>query len=240
MRFIALTRPAEVVRRPRRGAPAGRGGVRAHLLPAHGLRPRGGAARWPTPSRWTVLRDTVVHGTPDDVAATDLGVRRGRGPPRAAHQHDPARRTGAGGVQRGAPGRRRRGAPRRVPGGEVRGRGAVAAALGLAVGLGAAGPAGAAPRTITLDGWADQAAVLSGTTLVVAEAATVHVDPRVIAGSPPGAAPFDYYRAETSRARARTAPAPASRGRSRPPSRCARASPPWDRGSSPPAGPGPS
>ena len=83
----------------------------------------------------------------------------------------------------------------------MRGRGAVAAALGLALGLGAAGPAGAAPRTITLDGWADRAAVFSGATLVVAEAATVHVDPRAIAGSPPGAAPFDYYRAETSRAR---------------------------------------
>jgi hypothetical protein len=83
----------------------------------------------------------------------------------------------------------------------VRARGAVAAALGLAVGLGAAGPAGAAPRTITLDGWADQTAVLSGASLVVAEAATVHVNPRVIAGSPPGAMPFDYYRAETSRVR---------------------------------------
>jgi hypothetical protein len=83
----------------------------------------------------------------------------------------------------------------------VRGRGAVAAGLGLAVGLGVAGSAGAAPRTVALDGWADQAAAFSGTTLVVTEAATVHVDPRVIAGSPPGATPFDYYRAETSRVR---------------------------------------
>ena len=83
----------------------------------------------------------------------------------------------------------------------MRGRGAVAAALGLAVGLCLAGPAAAAPRTVTLDGWADRAAAFSGTTLVVAEAATVHVDPRVIAGSPPGATPFDYYRAETSRVR---------------------------------------
>ena len=83
----------------------------------------------------------------------------------------------------------------------MRGRGAVAAGLGLAVGLGVAGSAGAAPRTVALDGWADQVAAFSGTTLVVAEAATVHVDPRVIAGSPPGATPFDYYRAETSRVR---------------------------------------
>ena len=83
----------------------------------------------------------------------------------------------------------------------MRARGAVAATLGLAVGLGVAGPAGAASRTITLDGWAEHAAALSGTALVVTEAATVHVDPRAIAGSPAGAAPFDYYRAETSRVR---------------------------------------
>ncbi len=83
----------------------------------------------------------------------------------------------------------------------MRARGAVAGVLGLAAGLGIAGPAGAVSRTITLDGWADHAAVLSGTTLVVTEAATVHVDPHAIAGSPPGAAPFDYYRAETSRVR---------------------------------------
>ena len=83
----------------------------------------------------------------------------------------------------------------------MRARGAVAAALGLAVGLGVAGPAGAASRTVTLDGWFDHAAALSGAGLVVSEAATVHVDPRRIAGSPPGAAPFDYYRAETSRVR---------------------------------------
>ncbi len=83
----------------------------------------------------------------------------------------------------------------------MRARGAVACAVGLAVGLGVAGPAGAATRTITLDGWFDHAAAFSGASLVVSEAATVHVDPRRIAGSPPGAAPFDYYRAETSRVR---------------------------------------
>ena len=83
----------------------------------------------------------------------------------------------------------------------MRARGVVAAALGLAVGLGGAGPGSGASRTITLDGWYDHAAALSGATLVVTEAATARVDPRAIAGSPPGAARFDYYRAETSRVR---------------------------------------
>jgi hypothetical protein len=83
----------------------------------------------------------------------------------------------------------------------VRARRAVAAGLALGLGSWLAGPAGAASRTVTLDGWADHAAALSGATLVVTEAATVRVDPRAITGSPPGATPFVYYRAETSRVR---------------------------------------
>ena len=69
------------------------------------------------------------------------------------------------------------------------------------LGLLAAGTPAAlgASRTITIDGWADRAVVFSGSQLVWTEAATVHVDPKKIAGSPPGAAPFDYYRAEAFR-----------------------------------------
>lgn len=56
-----------------------------------------------------------------------------------------------------------------------------------------------ASRTIAIDGWADRAVAFSGSRLVWTEAATVHVDPKKIAGSPAGAAPFDYYRAEAFR-----------------------------------------
>ena len=65
----------------------------------------------------------------------------------------------------------------------------------------AATPALGASRTLTLEGWNARAIVFSGDDLVWTEAATVRVDPRRIAGSPPGAVRFDYYRAETSRVR---------------------------------------
>jgi hypothetical protein len=72
-----------------------------------------------------------------------------------------------------------------------------AAGTGLAAAPGAAG----ATRTLTLEGWHERALGFSGRHLVWTEAATVRVDPRRIAGSPAGAQRFDYYRAETSRAR---------------------------------------
>lgn len=71
------------------------------------------------------------------------------------------------------------------------------AALGLLV-AGTPSALGAS-RTITIDGWANRAVVFSGSRLVWTEAATVHVDPKKITGSPAGAAPFDYYRAEAFR-----------------------------------------
>lgn len=84
----------------------------------------------------------------------------------------------------------------------MRARGALAASALVTLALGAAAaPAGAASRTISLEGWDDQALAFSGRWLVVGEAATVRVDPRRIPGSPPGARPFDYYRAETARVR---------------------------------------
>ena len=73
----------------------------------------------------------------------------------------------------------------------------LAAAAALAVAPAAAG----ATRTLTLEGWHDRALAFSGRQLVWTEAATARVDPRRIAGSPAGARRFDYYRAETSRAR---------------------------------------
>ena len=78
---------------------------------------------------------------------------------------------------------------------------------GPAIGLGAAAllalttpSALGASRTITIDGWADRTLAFSGSRLLWTEAATVRVDPRKIAGSPAGAATFDYYRAEVFRA----------------------------------------
>ncbi len=62
-------------------------------------------------------------------------------------------------------------------------------------------PAAGASRTVTLDGWSQRTLAFSGDRLVWTEAATVRVDPAKIAGSPPGAQRFDYYRAETSRIR---------------------------------------
>jgi hypothetical protein len=76
---------------------------------------------------------------------------------------------------------------------------ALSAVAGTA--LAAAPGASGATRTLTLEGWHDRALVFSGRNLVWTEAATVRVDPRRIAGSPAGAQRFDYYRAETSRAR---------------------------------------
>ncbi|WP_217922475.1 hypothetical protein [Miltoncostaea oceani] len=76
-----------------------------------------------------------------------------------------------------------------------------ALALAAVAALAAATPAAGASRTITLEGWPAREMAFSGDHLVWTEAATVRVDPRRIAGSPPGAVRFDYYRAETSRVR---------------------------------------
>ncbi|MGD9570546.1 MAG: hypothetical protein AB7V62_01515 [Thermoleophilia bacterium] len=76
------------------------------------------------------------------------------------------------------------------------------AALAAAGALAAcAAPGAGASRTVTLDGWSARVLAFSGDRLVWTEAATVRVDPARIAGSPPGAQRFDYYRAETSRIR---------------------------------------
>lgn len=77
-------------------------------------------------------------------------------------------------------------------------------ALICLVGVGALGsvalePADAATRTVSLSGWHNQVAALSGRNLLVAEAATVRVNPANIAGAPRDARPFDYYRAEVRR-----------------------------------------
>lgn len=71
------------------------------------------------------------------------------------------------------------------------------AALALALAPAALG----ASRTLTLEGWVPRALAFSDRNLVWSEAATVRVDPRRTAGSPAGAYPFDYYRAEGFRAR---------------------------------------
>lgn len=76
---------------------------------------------------------------------------------------------------------------------------ALALALAVACALSVPGAAGAASRTVTLPGWLDHQLAFSGRHLVVAEAATVRVDPRLIEGAPRSAAPFDYYRAEARR-----------------------------------------
>jgi hypothetical protein len=78
---------------------------------------------------------------------------------------------------------------------------ALAAALAAAAALALAPAASGATRNLTLEGWHERALVFSGRHLVWTEAATVRVDPKRIAGSPAGAQRFDYYRAETSRAR---------------------------------------
>lgn len=77
---------------------------------------------------------------------------------------------------------------------------ALALTAGLVAALAAVPAASAAPRTLALDGWFDRTMTFSGNRLVWTEAGTVRVDPRRIAGSPAGAQPFDYYRAEVSRA----------------------------------------
>jgi len=76
---------------------------------------------------------------------------------------------------------------------------ALALGLGAAAVLASAPIASAASRTATLEGWHDHAAALAGRALIVAEAATAHVDPRVVPDAPRGAPAFDYYRAEVSR-----------------------------------------
>ena len=106
-------------------------------------------------------------------------------------------------VKRGPAGRHRGGPAGGGPGGGVTRR-ALSAALSLAAAaaaLVAAPAASGATRTLTLDGWYDRALAFSGRDLVWTEAATVHVDPRRIKGSPPGAQRFDYYRADVSRVR---------------------------------------
>lgn len=77
---------------------------------------------------------------------------------------------------------------------------ALALTAGLVAALAAAPAASAASPTLTLDGWFDRTMTFSGSRLVWTEAGTVRVDPRRIAGAPAGAQPFDYYRAEVSRA----------------------------------------
>ena len=201
MRFIALTRPAEAF--AARGAehPLGEGafGLTSFMPTEYG---RAEALRLAEAVPPEVVRDAVIHGTPDEVArAVGEFVERGR-PPRAAHQHDPARRPAAGGRQRGPAGRHRR----RPAGGRPRrrvSRRALPVALALAAGaaLAAAPAAGGATRTLTLEGWHDRALAFSGRSLVWTEAATVRVDPRRIRGAPPGSQRFDYYRADVSRAR---------------------------------------
>jgi hypothetical protein len=78
---------------------------------------------------------------------------------------------------------------------------------GATVALAGAALSGIAPatvlgasRTVTVEGWSARTMAFSGGRLLWTEAATVHVDPRRIAGSPVGAGPFDYYRAEVFRA----------------------------------------
>jgi hypothetical protein len=71
-----------------------------------------------------------------------------------------------------------------------------AAALAVVV-----APASGASRTVTIEGWWPRALAFSDRALVWSEAAPVRVDPRRIPGSPPGARPFTYYRAEGFRAR---------------------------------------
>ena len=67
--------------------------------------------------------------------------------------------------------------------------------------IAAAAPAAlGASRTLTVDGWSARTMAFSGDRLLWTEAATVRVDPARIAGSPPGAQRFDYYRAEAFRA----------------------------------------
>lgn len=80
-------------------------------------------------------------------------------------------------------------------------RALLALALGAGAVLACAGPATGASRTLTLDGWSARSLAFSGANLVWTETATVRVDPARIPGSPAGAGRFDYYRAETSRAR---------------------------------------
>ena len=76
--------------------------------------------------------------------------------------------------------------------------------IGVALAAAAVAAAGVAPalgasRTVTVDGWYPRIVAFSGDRLVWTEAATVHVDPARIPGSPPGARRFDYYRAEVFR-----------------------------------------
>ncbi|HTI33475.1 MAG TPA: hypothetical protein VL422_07335, partial [Miltoncostaea sp.] len=78
----------------------------------------------------------------------------------------------------------------------MRVRRAVAAALGAAALAGVAAPAHGASRTVTVEGWWPRAMAFSDRALVWGEAAPVRVDPRRIPGSPAGATPFTYYRAE--------------------------------------------
>ena len=80
-------------------------------------------------------------------------------------------------------------------------RRAAAAAIGAAAfALIAAPAAQGASRTVTVEGWWPRAMAFSDRALVWTEAAPVHVDPRRIPGSPPGAVAFTYYRAEAFRA----------------------------------------
>lgn len=79
-------------------------------------------------------------------------------------------------------------------------RTAAGAALALAALTAAAPGALGATRTLTVDGWSPRVMAFSGDRLLWTEAATVRVDPARIAGSPAGAQPFDYYRAEAFRA----------------------------------------
>lgn len=80
-------------------------------------------------------------------------------------------------------------------------RRAAAAAFGAAaLALVAAPAAQGASRTVTVDGWWPRAMAFGDRALVWGETAPVRVDPRRIPGSPAGAVPFTYYRAEGIRA----------------------------------------
>ncbi len=162
MRFIALTRPAEAFAARGAAHPLGEDafGLTSFLPTAYG---RAEALRLAESVPAEVVRDI---GHPRDARRRRRRggrVREPRRAPRAAHQHDPAGRAAARGVERGAARRHGRGPARREPGARVR-RHVVPLALSLAAAaaLAAAPAASGATRTLTLEGWHDRALAFSG------------------------------------------------------------------------------
>ena len=202
MRFIALTRPAEAFAAHGAVHPLGEGafGLTSFLPTTYG-RAEALALAEAVPA--AVVRDTVIHGTPDDIARDGGALRRRGRPARAADQHDPARRPWPRRRQRGAAGRRGVRAARRDRRPRVsRARTGIAAAVAAAALAAVAAPARSGRRArVTVEGWHPRVLAFSGDRLLWTEAATVRVDPARIAGSPAGARRFDYYRAEVFRAR---------------------------------------